>query len=117
DTWVGWKQLAAEVDARWQAHPEAFLFAADDYKTTAELSFHLDRTVYGRNILGKRGLQYDYVGWDLEALKGRDALYIDSLPRHAGGELTPVEAPPPDLAAHFGRVRELEPIRITHLGR
>ena len=117
DTWVGWEQLAAEVDARWRAHPEAFVFAADDYKTTAELSFYLDRTIYGRNVLGMRGLQYDFVGWDLEALKGRDALFIDSLPRHDGGTLEAAETPPPALAEHFGHVRELEPIRVEHLGR
>ena len=117
DTWVGWEQLAAEVDALWRAHPEAFVFAADDYKTTAELSFYLDRTVYGRNVLGMRGLQYDFVGWDLQALRGRNAIFIDSLPLHDGAHLEPATSPPAALAERFERVRELEPIRIAHRGR
>ena len=116
DTWVGWEQLAGEVQARWSEHPEAFVFSADDYKTSAELSFYLDRVVHGRNVLGKRGLQFDYVGWDLEGLRGRDALYIDSQPHHAG-MLAPAAEPPPDLVRHFARVEELPPIHVTHLGR
>ncbi|GAC1340507.1 MAG: glycosyltransferase family 39 protein [Myxococcales bacterium] len=116
DTWVGWRALAAQVSRLADDNPGAFLFSADQYKTTAELLFYQPRKVYGPNVIGERGLEFDYVDTeeDLRALRGRDALYIDSAPRDAtrawsGG---PGEA----VLRRFERCTELPPILIERGG-
>ncbi|MDR0966028.1 MAG: glycosyltransferase family 39 protein [Myxococcales bacterium] len=116
DTWFGWKALSTEVRARQAEHPGRFLFADDGYKTSAELGFYLGAKTYSGNVLGKRGLQYDYLGDDLTALVGRDALFIDSRPTDfrpgkSGGK------PPRKLVRHFDAVEEIEPILIRNRGK
>ncbi|HVY73434.1 MAG TPA: glycosyltransferase family 39 protein, partial [Puia sp.] len=68
DTWFGWKQLAGQVKSVKANYPDAFIFSTDDYKTSAVLNFYLSDTVYSKNIVGERALQFDYVGTDLEDL-------------------------------------------------
>ncbi len=116
DTWFGWEALAAQVKSLAAEYPDHFLFADDGYKTSAELGFYLGAKTYSGNILGKRGLQYDYLGDDLAALRGRDALFFDSrpsdfTPRRSGGQ------PPRKLVRHFEAVEELDPILIDNRGR
>jgi hypothetical protein len=108
DTFYGWSELAAEVETLERTAPGAFVFSADGYKTSAELSFYLDQKVYGPNILGLPGLQFDYLGDDLGTLVGHDALFIDSAP----SDFTEAraEAPPDRLRDHFRRVTQLDPI-------
>ncbi len=108
DTWVGWRALGTAVEAR--ARPGEFVFSADDYKTSAELLFHTPLEVYGRNVLGERALQFDHVGTDLAALRGRDALYVDSAPRDFSG--APAGRPPAAVSARFRSVSEEVPIVI-----
>src|SRR5258708_8722040 len=52
DTWVGWRALAAQVSALADRSPDAFLFSADEYKTSAELLFYQPRRVYGPEGIG-----------------------------------------------------------------
>ncbi len=59
----------------------AFIFAADDYKTSAVLNFYLDEMVYSKNIVGQKALQFDFIGSNLRELNGKDAIFIDSNPR------------------------------------
>ena len=118
DTWFGWSQLAAEAKVLADARPDHFIFADDGYKTSAELGFYMKRKTYSGNLLGKKGLQYDYIGDDLAALSGRDGLFFDSQPK----DFTPRSwvgfSPPAKLSAHFDTVQELEPILIRNpLGR
>jgi hypothetical protein len=114
DTWVGWRALASEVQAR--VSPGDFVFSADDYKTTAELLFYTDLEVHGRNVLGERALQFDYSGFDWRALRGRDALFIDSAPKDPKGLGAP-EPPPERLVRAFREVRNEPPIRLALRGR
>ena len=80
DTWIGWSDLANSVQALKKIYPDNFIFSADDYKTSAELNFYLNEMVYSQNIIGRRALQFDFVGSDLGSLKGKNALFIDSDP-------------------------------------
>jgi hypothetical protein len=111
DTWYGWKKLASEVSAVSARYPKAFLFSADGYKTSAELSFYLSSTVYGPNVIGQRGLQFDYVGQDLTKLKGQDALFIKSTPTELS--LGRSGKRPPG-AEYFEGYQELDPVLIFH---
>jgi 4-amino-4-deoxy-L-arabinose transferase-like glycosyltransferase len=115
DTWFGWRALAREVEARAERYPGAFVFSADNYKTTAELRFYSDLEVYGMNVLGWNALHYGYLGEEVAALAGRDALYIRSEDGLAPSRKT--ERYLERTRRHFGGVRELEPIRIEHRGR
>lgn len=109
DTWFGWKELARQVSRVSADHPSAFVFSADGYKTSAELSFYLQAPVYGPNVIGQRGLQFDYLGEDLSHLQGRDGLLISS----SRGDLSDrAPAPPDELARYFEGVEQLEPALI-----
>jgi 4-amino-4-deoxy-L-arabinose transferase-like glycosyltransferase len=114
DTWFGWKELAAQVSRIASAHPDAFIFSTDGYKTSAQLAFYLGTRVYGPNVVGRPGLQFEYVGDDLAALRGRDALYVHSAPRDfsaaRSGQAT-------ELAAYFESVEELDPVLIFNKDR
>jgi hypothetical protein len=80
DIWMGWGSLADDVKILKHQYPKDFIFSADDYKTSAVLNFYMNEMVYGQNILGRPALQFDYIGTDLNTLKGRNALFINSLP-------------------------------------
>jgi 4-amino-4-deoxy-L-arabinose transferase-like glycosyltransferase len=117
DTWFGWEALAREVAARHAADPKTFVFAADSYKTTAELSFYLPKgdAVWGENVLGFAALEFDFIPGAPYHLVGQDAIFLDSAPH----DLTPDRAAktPDSLAAHFKSCDQKEPILIRHLGR
>lgn len=117
DTWFGWSRLAEAVEARLAEHPGAFVFSADHYKTTAELRFYGEAPVYGMNVLGWNALHYGYLGEDLHALTGRDALFVRNV--------ADLEPGPPSgqterylerVREHFREVRELEPIEVRRRG-
>lgn len=114
DTWYGWRELAHEVEELAARHPAAFLFALDNYKTTAELRFYTDLPVYGLNVVGWNALQYDYLGEDLEALAGRDALLFKGEPKLEPSAKT--ERYLERTRRYFASVQELEPIRIRRRG-
>lgn len=110
DTWYGWKDLARQVEERLDEYPEAFVFSADHYKTTAELRFYSTAEIYGMNIVGWNALHYEYIGDDLGALTGRDALFLRSEPRlrPSGGTERFLDR----TRLFFDDVRELDPIEI-----
>jgi 4-amino-4-deoxy-L-arabinose transferase-like glycosyltransferase len=110
DTFYGWSDLARAVVDLTADTPDAFVFSADGYKTSAELAFYGRRKVYAGNVLGLPALQYDYLGDDLQALRTRDALFVDSAP----ADFTPqrAERTPERLAARFASVEQLDPILI-----
>lgn len=110
DTWYGWKELAAQVKDRQKIYPGTFIFSDDNYKTTAELSFYMHRKVYAQNIIGRKALQYDYIGDNLSLLKGKDALFIDSEPGLNDGNRK--NEPADFLSAYFIKVNQLDPIII-----
>ena len=112
DTWVGWGQLAEGVKAIKKSHPDYFIFSADDYKTSAVLNFYFDEMVYSKNIIGERALQFDYVNTNLQTLKGKDALFIDSHP-----DLTPCGSYPLVLNKYFSQITSLQPIIVKKGGK
>lgn len=109
DTWFGWEDLATQVDSLEQQYPAAFVFSADGYKTTAVLRFINNRIYYAENILGRPALHFDYLGEDLEALTGKDGLFIDSNPGLRDRESHPI---PSLLKKHFTSVRFLRDIDV-----
>ena len=103
---------SAETPIR--TEPGAFVFSADHYKTTAELRFYGEVPVYGMNVLGWNALHYEYLGEDLDALTGRDALFVRN-----EADLEPsaqTERYLDRVRRHFREVRELEPIEIRRRG-
>lgn len=109
DTWLGWKELASKVSELRTRYPDAFVFSADGYKTTAELLFYTGSKVYGPNVIGQRGLQFDYVDRDLSQLIGRDGLFVDSSP----GDTSPGPSlQEPAAAAYFERCEQMDPLLI-----
>jgi hypothetical protein len=110
DTFFGWSELAQDVSDLARAAPGSFVFSADGYKTSAELAFYTRQKVYAGNILGQPALQFDYLGDDLNALRGRDGLFVDSAP----SDFTPARAEglPDELRSHFTSVEQLEPILL-----
>jgi 4-amino-4-deoxy-L-arabinose transferase-like glycosyltransferase len=115
DTWVGWPELGARVTLLLEQHPDAFLFAADEYKTSAELLFYQSRKAYGPNVLGQRGLHFDHVDTDLTPLLHGSALYVLSAPR----DTTPGRSGtiPPALLEHFATCQEEDPLVRWRWGR
>jgi hypothetical protein len=116
DTWYGWPELADKVEKVQQKYPGAFIFSADDYKTSAVLNFYLDQTVYSKNILGERALQFDYIGTDLRTLNGRNAIFVDSNPRFHDLENQSKDLP----ASYYNRfdsIIPLDPILIEKNGK
>lgn len=111
DTYVGWEELAKEIEALQKKYPKAFIFSADNYKTSAVLNFYLPEKVYAQNIVGLPALQFDYLGDDLSKLNSKNALFIDSDKRFKNsnkrGQILPLE-----LKNHFKKIRELDPIII-----
>lgn len=117
DTWVGWRALAARVTELADAAPDAFLFSADEYKTSAELLFYQRRRVYGPEVIGGRGLQFAYIDRreELEALRGRPALFVDSAP----SDLSPDRSrgAPEAARSRFASCAELDPFLVRWGGR
>lgn len=114
DTWFGWKELARQVEQRARESGAAFVFADDEYKTTAELRFYSNLPAYAGNVLGRRALQFDYLGEDLAALAGQDALFLDSRPREAND--TPSGHVPAGLASRFAHVEPEPPVLVRRRG-
>ncbi|PSL47838.1 dolichyl-phosphate-mannose-protein mannosyltransferase [Chitinophaga niastensis] len=79
DTMIGWEGLGTGVKAVAAQYPDDFIFSADDYKTSAMLNLYLGKLVYSKNILGENALQFDFIGTDIHSLKGRNAIFINSL--------------------------------------
>ncbi len=110
DTWFGWKDFAQQVKTVSAEHPAAFIFSADDYKTSAILNFFLHKMVYSKNIVGERALQFDFIGTDLRQLEGLDAIFIDSNPRF--NDLDNENTVPAFYYRYFDRIVPLKPILI-----
>jgi len=108
DTWVGWRALREQTQAR--LLPGEFAFSADDYKTTAELLLDGRVEAYGRNLLGQPALQFDFVDLDVRALTGRTGLFLDSDPRRFDD--APSGPPPEALLARCGQVLEEPPLLV-----
>jgi hypothetical protein len=111
DTWVGWDELARNVKEMKKLYPHYFIFSADDYKTSAVLNFYFDEMVYGKNIIGERALQFDYVNTNFQILKGENALFIDSHP-----DLSNCEALPQSLNKYFTKITSLPSILVKKNG-
>lgn len=114
DIWMGWGRLAREVKSLKAEYPDHFIFAADDYKTSAVLNFYLDELVYSQNVIGRPALQFDYIGTDLTDLKGRSALFINSI-KEIGDEKDEREFIAV-LQQHFRTVTPLKPIVVKRHG-
>ncbi len=114
DTWIGWPQLAEQVKSIKKNYPDAFIFSADDYKTSAVLNFYLPEMVYSQNIIGKNALQFDFIGSDLNALAGRPAIFINSLTDLSDEEKTEIQS---DLQHYFDSAKPLEPIVVKEHGK
>jgi hypothetical protein len=115
DIWMGWESLAHDVKVLRQQYPQDFIFSADDYKTSAILNFYMNEMVYGQNILGRPALQFDYIGTDLNRLKGRNALFINSLPDVKDDEDEKNFVA--DLNGYFDNIVPLAPIVIQKNGK
>ncbi len=115
DTWVGWDNLSEQVRVLKNKYPGSFIFSADDYKTSAVLNFYSSEFVYGRNIIGEPALQFDYIGTDVSVLKGRNAIFLNSMPQFKNEEKE--NQFPPTLMSYFDRVTEKDPIIIKKNGK
>lgn len=112
DTWWGWGKLSNKVRDLQRVYPETFIFSNDGYKTSAQLSFHLDQKIYSGNVIGKDGLQFSIVDPNLDHLVGEDALFIDSQKRF--DDLFRTEDNIPELSRYFESVKQLEPIILKN---
>ncbi|RPE05403.1 hypothetical protein EGT74_23750 [Chitinophaga lutea] len=110
DVWVGWDGLAVQAGTLERQYPGDFIFSADDYKTSAVLTFYLDSLVYSRNVLGMPALQFDYIREDVQALAGRNAIFINSVPDNTG--FKDEQAFTEVLRRYFSTVSSLPPIVI-----
>lgn len=108
DTWWGWEKLSNEVDKLQENYPDVFIFSDDGYKTSAQLSFHLNQKIYSGNVIGNDGLQFSIVDPDLTHLIGQDAIFIDSAKRFKHENKS--DKKQPELFEYFESVRQLEPI-------
>ncbi len=115
DTWFGWEEFSEQVELRMADHPDAFLFADDNYKTSAVLNFYLDRKIYAGNVVGSNGKQFSLLDPDLAHLDGSDAIFIDTDKRfkhlEKSGEI------PEKLMPYFEEVVELDPILVGKEGK
>ncbi|WP_343302962.1 glycosyltransferase family 39 protein [Chitinophaga niabensis] len=113
DVWLGWGEMADSVKSLKKQYPQDFIFSADDYKTSAVLNFYLDEMVYGQNILGRKALQFDYIGTDVNKLAGRNALFINS----EIGDATDEQRFTDTLRKYFSTVQALPPIVVRGYGK
>lgn len=115
DTMIGWGGLGAGVKALSAQYPDDFIFSADDYKTSAMLNLYLGRMVYSRNVIGENALQFDFIGTDVDALKGRNAIFINSL-TDVNDDVDEQEFVA-ELIPFFSSVKPLPPIIVRKQGR
>ncbi|WP_143307086.1 glycosyltransferase family 39 protein [Chitinophaga vietnamensis] len=115
DTWVGWEDFGKQVAAIQQQYPQDFIFSADDYKTSAILNFYLGRMVYAENIIGRRALQFDFVGTNVQTMKGRNAIFINSLTDVNDDKDEQREIN--DLRPFFSDITPLPPVVVVQHGR
>ena len=116
DTWIGWKELSIETKKLLEQYPNSFVFSADDYKTSAALTFFLDEKIYSRNIIGLRGLHFDYIGDDLSLLNGKNAIFIDSDTRFKNADKKNAFNQPV-IKEYFDKITELQPIIVQKNGK
>lgn len=110
DTFIGWEPLAQKVNLLTLDYPNDFIFSMDNYKTTAVLQFYLpNKTIYNKNILGLQSLQFS-ITQQIDTLKGKDALLIDSEPIFKNDEAK--NKIPTPLTDYFESVEILNPILI-----
>lgn len=113
DTFWGWKELSQQVETLSKEHPDAFIFSADGYKTSAILQFHLpDKEIYSSNVLGDQGLQFSIIHSNLAPLNHRNAIFIDSDPRLK--TLNSPAVPPKKLIQKFDSVVPLPSIELKN---
>jgi len=110
DTWVGWKELASEIETLPEKKINTFVFSNDNYKTSACLNFFMDEKVYAQNIIGLPALHFDYLGDNLASLNNKNAIFIDSDKRFKNDKLKGTQNP--ILNKYFDKVIELAPIII-----
>ena len=116
DTWIGWKTLYNAVEVVKKQQNAAFIFSADNYKTSAELNLYSqDGFIYGENVIGKNALQFDFIGTNLDLLKGKDAIYVDSDPSFKDSK--PSSVLPSEVLPYFTSVTQLSPILINLNGK
>ncbi|HRS01118.1 MAG TPA: glycosyltransferase family 39 protein [Bacteroidota bacterium] len=111
DTFFGWQNLAQEVQKIKAENPQDFIFSNDNYKTTAVLRFLMNNKIYAGNIIGQKGYNFAYVDTNLNSLKGKDAIFLDSDPNFKN--LNPKGEIPTILNNYFGRIVEMQPIIIN----
>lgn len=114
DTWIGWKPLSDEVERIKKQQHADFVFSADGYKTAAELNLYSKDFVYGQNVIGEHALQFDFIGTNLNILKGKDAIFVDSDPHFKTDQRNNVA--PLTVLNYFKSVKELNPLIISHHG-
>jgi hypothetical protein len=110
DTWFGWEKFSQQAEERMNQHPNSFLFADDNYKTSAVLDFYLDRKIYAGNVIGRNGKQFSILDPDLSHLEGSNAIFIDTDKRFK--HLEKSNEIPEKLLPYFDQVVELEPILV-----
>jgi hypothetical protein len=111
DTWWGWHQLNDKVEVLLKERPGYFVFAQDDYKTSAVLHFISRKKVYAANVIGLPALQYMIVDKDApQQLKGKNALFLDSNPRLNDNPTS--KETMGLLHQHFESVTQLPPILL-----
>ncbi|TCI94929.1 glycosyltransferase family 39 protein [Tenacibaculum sp. M341] len=115
DTWVGWEELANEMDVLQEKYPNTFIFSNDGYKTSAALNFFMDDKVYASNIIGLHALHFDYLGDNLNDLNGKNAFFIDSDKRFKNDNKK--EQIIPEISNYFEEYIELDPIIISEKGK
>jgi hypothetical protein len=79
DTIHGWSELAERIDTiKSEMSEQGELFICGyEYKTASQLRFHLDGQpeVYSNNIIGEKGLAYDY--WSSpDSLIGQNCIFV-----------------------------------------
>jgi len=79
DTWWGWDRIASEATLLKKETKADFIFATDDYKTSAILRLYLQEKVYAKNIVSEPALQFDYMEEDIGLLNGQNALYVSNI--------------------------------------
>lgn len=115
DTWVGWETLYRKANEIKKSTGADFIFSADGYKTAAELNLFSDEPIFSQNVIGEQGLHFDYIGTDLQKLKAKCAVFIDSEPGFKNVAMG--DPQPSKLLPYFDSVKQLDPIIIYRGGK